>query len=338
MKPIRRSYNGETDLDAVHALKQVYTTPQNIYDKPAVSDLRKLLAPITESIAFTSEKSSWQEVLQGMSPESRHSAATQRLTALWEDVSNQLVAYALITQPGCGLTFQIHPEVQGQGLEAEILKWGLEQTQAIVQARGGTRELWCRCHESEQEYRRALEAAGFSPLPERDLRLVHAFASPPHPTSLAEGFSLKLGVTTSELDAYQELHRAVFDGMSTGMEYHQSSAYQPELDLIAVEPTGRFGAFCKCELKRVTDQQGEHLVGEVGVIGTRPELRRKGLGQALLLRGLRQMQVYGATGAFLETQESNVSAQRLFASVGFTHLSTWLWYIKTVGPFSPPTS
>jgi len=338
MKPILRSYNSETDLDAVLALKQACTTPQNIYDRPTVSDLRKLLAPIAESIALTSEKLSCQEALQGMSPESRHRAATQRLTALWEDVSLQLVAYALMTQPGCILTFQIHPEVQGQGLEAEILAWGLEQTRAIVQARGGTRELWCRCHESEYEYRSVLEAAGFSLLPERDLRLVHSLASPLHPTSLAEGFSLRLGVTTSEFNAYQELHQAVFDGMSMGMEHHQSSAYQPELDLIVVEPTGRFGAFCKCELKRVADQQGEHLVGEVGVIGTRPELRRRGLGQALLLRGLRQMQVNGATYAFLETQEPNVSAQRLFTSVGFAHLSTWQWYIKTVGPFSPPTS
>jgi hypothetical protein len=132
MKPIRRSYNGQTDLDAVLALKQVCTTPQNIYDRPTVSDLRMLPAPIAESISFTNEKSSWQEALQGMSPESRHRAATQRLTVLWEDVINQLLAYALITQPGCGLTFQLHSEVQGQSLEAEILEWGFEQTQAIV--------------------------------------------------------------------------------------------------------------------------------------------------------------------------------------------------------------
>jgi hypothetical protein len=82
MKSIRRPFNSETDLDAVLALKQVCTTPQNIYDRPTVSDLRKLLVPIAESIALTNEKSSWQEALQGMSLENRHRAATQRLTAL----------------------------------------------------------------------------------------------------------------------------------------------------------------------------------------------------------------------------------------------------------------
>ena len=67
---------------------------------------------------------------------------------------------------------------------------------------------------------------------------VHALALPLPSASLPEGFSLKRGVEQSEWDAYQELHRAVFDGMSMGMDYHQSSAYQGELDLIAVEPTG----------------------------------------------------------------------------------------------------
>lgn len=97
----------------------------------------------------------------------------------------------------------------------------------------------------------------------------------------------------------------------------------------------RFGAFCQCERKWVADQQGEHLIGEVGVIGTRPELRHQGLGRALLRTGLCRMQECGATHVFLETQEPNVSAQRLFTSIGFTHLSTWQWYLKAVMPSSP---
>ena len=117
------------------------------------------------------------------------------------------------------------------------------------------------------------------------------------------------------------------------MDYHESSASHPELDLIAVGPTGPFGSFCLYERKHVTASQGERLVGEVGVIGTRPELQRQGLGQALLLSGLSLLQARGATSAYLETSESNVPAKRLFASVGFTHLASWQWYAKTVEPF-----
>jgi GNAT superfamily N-acetyltransferase len=332
MNSTRRSYHSETDLPAVLALKQLCTTPQNIYDRPTTSEMRWLLAPEALLTARTSEKQPWQEALQGISLEHRHRDLTQRLTALWEDERGQLVAYTLMAQPGSSLTFQVHPDAQGQGLEAEILAWGLAQMQAIAQAGGIPRDLWCRCHETEQERRSVLEAAGFGPLFEHDLRLVHSLDGPLPPVSLPAGFSLKPGATQAELDAYQELHQAAFDGMSMNMDDHESSAYQGELDLIAVEETGRFAAFCQCELKRVTDQQGERLVGEVGVIGVRPELINRGLGQALLLTGLRLLQERGATSAFLETSESNVSAQRLFASVGFTHLSTWQWYAKTVEP------
>jgi len=224
------------------------------------------------------------------------------------------------------------PQAQGQGIEAEILVWGLEQSQLIARTSGTSYDLWCRCHESELERRGVLEATGFLPLFERDLRLVHALVQPLPAVSFPAGFSLKRGIKQAEFDAYQELHQAVFEGAGINMDYHETGAYQGELDLIAVGQTGQFGAFCLCELKQVTDSEGERLVGEVGVIGTRPELQRQGLGRALLLTGLRLLQARGATSAYLETAESNEQAQRLFASVGFTRLSTWQWYAKTVEP------
>jgi GNAT superfamily N-acetyltransferase len=329
MNATQRPYSGEADLSAILALKQLCTTPQNLYDPPTTSDLRRLFAPFAELPTRSNEKPSRQEALRDMSPEYRQRVLTRRLTALWEDASGQLVAYALIAQPGSSLTFQVHPRVQGQGIEAAILAWGLAQMQLIAQAQGSPRDLWCRCHDGEQERCSALEATGFRPIFERDLRLIHPLGAPLSPVPLPAGFSLKHGVTPPELDAYQELHQAVFDGVSMGMDYHQSAAYQPEIDLIAVEPGERFGAFCQCEIKQITDGQGERPVGEVGVIGTRPELRRQGLGRALLLTGLSLLQERGATSAFLETSESNVPAQSLFTSVGFRHLSSWQWYAKT---------
>jgi len=247
---------------------------------------------------------------------------TQRVTALWEDEQGQLIAYALIAQPGSILTFQVDQEAHGQGLEAAILAWGVAQMQAIAQARGLSRELWCRCHESERERRAVLQAAGFAPFPERDLRLVHPLATPVSPVALSDGYSLRRGVTSAEWDAYQDLHQAVFEGIGMSLDDHQSSAYHPDPDLIAVEPSGRFAAFCQCQLKNVVHQQGEPLVGEVGVIGVRPALLRQGLGRALLLTALRQLQERGASLVFLETQETNGPARRLLASVECTTRSS----------------
>src|SRR5437868_1445856 len=106
-------YHGEADLPAMLALKQLCTTPQNLYDRPTTGEMRRLLAPSSELTTRTSEKPSWQEAIRGMPPEHRYRALTQRLTALWEDASGQLVAYALIAQPGSSLTFQVHPQARG---------------------------------------------------------------------------------------------------------------------------------------------------------------------------------------------------------------------------------
>src|SRR5579859_802888 len=177
MNATQRPYSSETDLSALLALKQRCTTPQNLYDRPTTSDLRQLFALLAELTTRTSEKPSWQEALRGMSPEHRQRALTQRLTALWEDASGQLVAYALIAQPGSSLTFQVHPQAQEQDIEAEILAWGLAQMQLIARTRGTPRDLWCRCHAVEQGRRSVLETAGFWPLFEPDLRLVHPLAT-----------------------------------------------------------------------------------------------------------------------------------------------------------------
>jgi hypothetical protein len=202
MNATQRPYNRETDLPAVLALKQLCTLPQTIYDPPTISDLLRLLAPLPEPLTALSEKRSEEQAFREMSPEQRQRVLTQRLTALWEDKSRTLLAYALIAQPGSSLTSQVHPEAQWQGLEAEILAWGLAQMQAIAQARGSSRDLWCRCHEVEQKRRCLLEAAGFRPLAERDLRLVHPIATPLLPVSLPEGFSFKLGIAQAEFDTY----------------------------------------------------------------------------------------------------------------------------------------
>ena len=136
MRYTQRPYHGETDLPAVLALKQLCTTPEILYDRPTTGEMRRLLTPLAEPSTRTIEKHSWAEAFRGMSQEHWHRALTQRLTVLWEDASGQLVAYALIAQPGSSLTFQVHPEAQG--LEEDVLAWGLAQMQLIAQTRGAT--------------------------------------------------------------------------------------------------------------------------------------------------------------------------------------------------------
>lgn len=313
----QHSYNNERDWPAVQALKQTCTTAYNRYDAPTAADLEFLLAPQMLPIGATEQ--SWH-------------VTTQHLTTLWEDAQGSLLAYALIAQPGISLTFQVHPLALGCGIETEILAWGEAQMQSIAQGQRTPRELWCRCHLTEEERRRYLQAADFAPLPERDLRMECSLAVPLPQAQLPAGIQIQYGVGLAQLDQYQALHQAIFAGISMSFDYHQSSRYQPELDLIAVDTMGQFVAFCQCELKQLNDNEHEYTVGEVGLVGTHPAWQRRGLGRALLLTGLQHMKARGATHAFLETQEMNALAQHLFTDVGFTVLSTWQWFTKTISP------
>src|SRR5215472_5762040 len=120
MNYTQRPYRGEIDLQAMLALSQLCTTPQNVYDRPTTGEMRRLFTPFIELSTPAIEKQSWQEAIRGMPSEDRYRALTQRFTALWEDANDQLVACALIAQPGCSLTYHVHPQAQGQGVEAEI--------------------------------------------------------------------------------------------------------------------------------------------------------------------------------------------------------------------------
>jgi mycothiol synthase len=325
-----RPYAGVADLQRILDLKRACTTPQNIYDAPTISTLRTLLAPLPQGAA--AERPTWEDEQGRVMGHLRRKALTQQATMLWEETDGSLVAYALIAPPSTVLTFQVHPQARNRGLETQILAWAIAGAQEQARRCGRTFALWCRCHEYETERHVLLEEAGFRPLPAKDLRLVCSLDIPLPASHLPAGFVLRRGVHGEELQRYQELHQAVFDGTSMGLDYHRSPTYQPDLDLIAVDVAGTFVAFCLCELHQVADSHGEYPVGEIGVIGTRPTHQKLGLGRALLLTGLHRLKERGATAVFLETEQAETPALRLFTSLGFRRVSAWQWMTRDIVP------
>ncbi len=327
-----RPYAGIADLQRILDLKRACATPENLYDAPTLSELRTLLIPLPQRKAV--ERPPWEDEQGRVIAHLRWRALTQRATMLWEETDGSLVAYALMAPPSTVLTFQVHPQARGSGLEAQVLAWAIAGAQEQAQRRGRTFSLWCRCHEYETERRTLLEGAGFSPLPAQVLRLVRSLDTPLPVFHLPAGFTLRAGVHGEELEQYQEVHRAVFDGISMGLDYHQSPAYAPDLDLIAVDATGTYAAFCLCELTEVADSGGEYIVGEIGVIGTRPTHQGRGLGRALLLTGMHRLKERGASSVFLETEQAETPALHLFTSAGFHRVSAWQWMTKEIAPLT----
>src|SRR2546426_5234273 len=214
-----RLYAGAADIQPIIVLKRECTTPQNLYDAPTVSDLRVLLAPLSPDP--TTARPPWEDKQGTVKRHLYRRAMTQRATALWEETDGRLLAYALFAFPGTILTFQVHPQTQGSGLEKEILAWATGRMREGARDRGKPLSLWCRCHESETERRALVEQAGFSPLPAEDLRLLRSLNAPLPATSLPPGFVLRQGVhEEEELEQYQDVHQAVFDGIGMGLDYH----------------------------------------------------------------------------------------------------------------------
>jgi ribosomal protein S18 acetylase RimI-like enzyme len=323
-----RPYGGAADIEPILEVKRACTTPQNLYDRPTVSTLRDLLTPVPPP---TGTKLPWQDEQGRLIPPLSQRALTQQATALWEE-DGRLLAYALLLVPSLVLTFQVHPQARGSGVEGQILTWAEEQLHAESTRYGQVLSLWCRCHEYERDHRALLRQAGFQQQPWRDLRLMCPLVEPLPAPQFPPDFVLRQGITPPEWDQYQELHRAVFEGGEMTFDDHQPPTYQPDLDLLAVGPDGTFAAFCCCHLHQVADESLEYAVGEIGVFGTRPAQRKQGLGRALLLAGMQRIKERGGRAAFLGTEQTNSAAFSLFTTVGFQSVSHFRWWIKRIAP------
>jgi len=102
----------------------------------------------------------------------------------------------------------------------------------------------------------------------------------------------------------------------------QAPGYVRDLDIVAVAPDQRFAAFAMCWV-----DQGNR-VGQFEPVGTAPEFRRQGLGQAVLVEGLRRMYQHGAERVIVIVEAAEEAACALYASVGLREQWSLSWYTK----------
>jgi len=250
---------------------------------------------------------------------------TQQATQIWETDTGEAVAFALIPST-TSLGWCILPKFRTTAHMRAILAWGYGH----LRDEGRYPFLMVRCHEADQDLRTAVDQEGFAPDPYQDVYL-HCFLTSALVTpALPAGFRLQAGVTVAEHAHYQQLHQAIFDGANMGMDEHFSSAYQPDLGLIAIAADGTWAGFCFCTLDQVADALDIEQVGDIGVLGVHPAFRRQGLGRALLRLSMQRAQQRGMPRLVLETENELSPAMQLYRSVGFHPGSPWRWWRKSV--------
>jgi predicted N-acetyltransferase YhbS len=146
----------------------------------------------------------------------------------------------------------------------------------------------------------------------------------PAPPIVPAGYTLRHVRGPAEIEARVDVHRAAFaPSRMTEAKYERLLSmehYAFERDLVVEAPDGSLAAFTMVWWDPVA------RVGEFEPVGVHPSHRRRGLGKAINLAGLRLLRDVGAIDALVFSECANAASEALYASVGFqraTYHRTW---------------
>lgn len=252
--------------------------------------------------------------------------------ALWEDSAGQLLAWAVMQTPFWFIDYAIHPAADAD-LHHQVLAWADRRAAEIADTSYGHPCWFIHVFSDQTEHQRDLEATGFAcqadvgedswskVFMQRPAHLPLPACTPP------DGFTIRPLAGESEVAAYVDLHRTIFESRSMTVEWRSRTLrhplYIPDIDLVAVAPDGRLAAFCICWLN---PDLGGTARGQVEPMGVHPDFRKLGLGQAILTENLRRLVQHGAEQLFVETDSYRGPALELYESVGFQVIrDVWIY-------------
>lgn len=251
--------------------------------------------------------------------------------ALWFDEYQQLVGWAVLQAPFWTIDYVFHPTVEAQ-LHPEILAWADRRAHAAL----GTpfaRPAWLvNVFEEQVDRMHTLEANGFrcqadvgenswsKVLMQRSTQTPAKRYAPP------SGFTVRPLAGEAEVEAYVQLHQAVFESRNMTADWRarllKHPAYRRDLDLVVAAPDGQLVAFCICWFDEASGN------GQVEPLGCHKEFRQYALGRVALSEGLQCLQALGVKNIFVETDNYRDTAFRLYESFDFQVLKNVLVYRK----------
>ena len=201
----------------------------------------------------------------------------------------------------------VHPEHTGQGIGSLLLDWseGLARKHGVGVLRVTTLALDTAAH-------RLLEARGYRYL-RSSYRMVIDLDGPPAAPEWPAGFAL----ATLQAGEERVLHTALEEAFADHWDYHPET-YEEWSTGWDLEPSLCFLVRDEDEIAAAEICQRERFgMGVVGVLGTRPAWRRRGLGRALLLHAFGELFARGQRRIGLGVDAENTTgAVRLYERAG----------------------
>jgi ribosomal protein S18 acetylase RimI-like enzyme len=238
----------------------------------------------------------------------------EQVTFLWETAAGEIIS--VLHPVFMGEAFlHVHPGFRTPALENEMLSVAEEHLAA--RHPDGQRKLVILAFQDDDLRQRGLSRRGYS---KRERHAHHwrrdLDASIPDGPPVTAGYTIRSMGDASEFPArswasWRAFHPDEPDEDYEGWDwYHNIQSaplYRRDLDIVAATPSGEIASFCTIWYDDVTRS------GVCVLVGTVPEHQRRGLGKAVMHKGLRRIQRMGGARVFANGYDP--AANALYGSV-----------------------
>lgn len=257
-------------------------------------------------------------------------------TQIWINEAGTVIGWAIMQTPFWTIDYAFHPE--HPQLHPQILAWVDERAKTIVDTDSGRPCWFINVFTTQTDRMADLEATGFASQADvgdnswTKVLFNCQSENVPDAAKLPDGFTIRPLAGESEVQAYVDLHQAVFQSKSMTTEWRQHTLQQPaynaNVDLVAVAPDGTLAAFC---IGWINQNAAGQTTGQIEPLGVLEDFRKLGLGRTILTAGMRQLAANGARSICVETDNYRNEAYALYESVGFRVAHDVLVYRKDYG-------
>jgi mycothiol synthase len=240
-------------------------------------------------------------------------------TYLWDDPDNpgRLLGWALITPGWVGIDVYTQPELRDSLIAKEMHLWAEEKATMVARQKQlqTIHNIWISHDDAAlvEHY----QQQGFKLRPGM-IHLIRNLDEELPAVSSPDSFVLRGCKGTMEVSLRAAAQHGAFSSTAPFEKYQRrfenfmrSKVYQPELDIVAVAGDGQIASFGMMWIDL------KNKVGLFEPVGTHPNFQRKGLGRAVVLKGLHILQAWGMQKAIVSAFDDNQPAINLYESIGF---------------------
>jgi GNAT superfamily N-acetyltransferase len=255
----------------------------------------------------------------------------QEFIRLWHNDQGVLVGFAILGEDP-SFDFQVLPEYEWCGIEAEALSWA---EMRIDELRRYDPSRWSGvlvsgARQDDTQRIAFLERHGFRYSGEfAEVNMLRRLDEPIPDLAIPSGCQVRAVAGAGDVPSRAAAQREVWQPWTVGNVSDEDYArfmslpgYERELDIVAVTEDGVVAAYVNGWIDPL------NRIGDFGPVGALPAYRRQGLTRAVLVEGLRRMKARGMDRVCVSTTVTNTPARRLYESIGFKIVNQYLDYVK----------